>query len=403
MLSRRLAWIVTLTAMLTMTVSYIDRSTLAVLAPTVTKALDINETAYGWLTSAFSLAYLVATPLAGWWLDRAGARRGMLASVLVWSLIAAAQAFVPTFAMLLVVRILLGLAEGPSFPGAAQTMQRVLPGRDHPRGFGLLFMGSSIGSMLAPPLVTWLYRLQGWRVAMLATAAIGLLWVPLWITLTSRADVRERLDARGAAGQPKPTLAELVRHPLMIRALIAILAVAPSVGFMASWGSKYLVRRFAIDQGDVGHYLWLPPLLLDVGAFGFGDLAARVARGAGVPPRTLFMIAAALASTIALLPMVETPWQGIAVAACSLAGGGGIYTLTTADLLSRMPPTSVSLASGILAGAQSLSLFIANPLIGWTVDRTGDYVAVALGIGFWVLPGAAIWLVWPPAEGYEKT
>lgn len=218
MLDRRLAWQVTFVAMMTMTVSYIDRQTLAVLAPSVTKALEISDTEYGFLTSAFSLVYLVATPLAGWWLDRTGARRGLFASVLVWSAIAAMQAVVPSFAVLLVVRLALGLAEGPSFPGAAQTMMRVLPERDRSRGFGLLFMGSSIGSMVTPPLVSLLYRAAGWRVAFLGTAAIGLLWVPLWLAMTSRPDVAERLDAAEVAepGVARPSFFALVRHPLMI-------------------------------------------------------------------------------------------------------------------------------------------------------------------------------------------
>src|SRR4051812_30560959 len=50
-LPRSRAWALTLVATLTMAISYFDRQTLAVLAPTVTKALAINETQYGWLAS----------------------------------------------------------------------------------------------------------------------------------------------------------------------------------------------------------------------------------------------------------------------------------------------------------------------------------------------------------------
>src|SRR5579884_3857605 len=78
-----------------MAISYIDRQTLAVLAPTVTSALHISEEGYGWLASAFSIAYLVGAPLAGLWIDRVGARRGLLAAVLLWSAVAALHAAVP--------------------------------------------------------------------------------------------------------------------------------------------------------------------------------------------------------------------------------------------------------------------------------------------------------------------
>src|SRR5512135_2594011 len=130
MVSRRTAWLVAMTAMLTMTVSYMDRSTLGLLAPSVTKALHISESGYGWLQSAFSMAYLFGTPFGGRWLDRIGARRGLVRSVLAWSTVAALHSIVPGFAALFALRIALGMPEGPSFPGAAQTVKRLLPEPD---------------------------------------------------------------------------------------------------------------------------------------------------------------------------------------------------------------------------------------------------------------------------------
>ena len=104
-MSRRTAWLVAIVGTLTMTVSYADRLTLSVLAPSVTKALHISDEAYGWLGSAFAMAYLIGTPFAGWWIDRAGARRGLVASVLAWSAVAALHAIVPGFATLFVLRL----------------------------------------------------------------------------------------------------------------------------------------------------------------------------------------------------------------------------------------------------------------------------------------------------------
>ena len=402
-LTRRGAWAVAIVAMLTMTVSYIDRTTLAVLAPTVTKALDISEAGYGWLTSAFSLAYLFATPLAGQWIDRIGARRGLVASVLVWSTVAALHAVVPGFGVLLAMRIALGVAEGPSFPGAIQTVQRVLPVGDHPRGFGLMFTGSSIGGMLVPPLASWLYGLGGWRIAFLGTALIGLSWIPLWILITGRPKVSAKLDLPPDVElAPRPSFGALVRHPLMIRALLAIVAVAPVVAFLTAWGAKYLVGEFGVQQADVGQYLWLPPLLLDLGLLGFGDLAARQRRAPGAPPRLLFAIAMILAAGLVVLPLAQTPWQVMLIGGLAMTGGGGIYTLALADVLSRVPRSSVALAAGIVAIGQSVALIIVNPVIGFAVDTYGNYVGVVIALGAWVIPGSLAWLVWHPTAHYTR-
>jgi len=402
-LSRRVAWTVAIVATLTMTVSYIDRATLAILAPSVTKALDISETEYGWLTSAFSVAYLVATPLAGWWIDRVGARRGLVASVLAWSAVAALHCVVPGFGALFALRIALGLAEGPSFPGAAQVLQRVMPPGDRSRGFGVLFTGSSMGSMIVPLLAGALFAAGGWRFAFFGTAALGLLWIPLWIGATRLPGVRAVLDAGAGAGPaaPRATFGELVGHPLVIRALIAIFAAAPISGFAIYWGSKYLHGAFGVPQEEVGRYLWLPQLAFDAGAVLLGDLAARQRRAPGAPPRLLVAIAIAPAAGLALAPHAATPWEGTVLVGIAMIGGGAIYTLVTADLLSRMPPACVSFAGGILAGAQSLALIVMNPLVGAVVDRTGSYDPVTVAIGLWAIPGTIVWLAWRPAARFE--
>src|SRR4051812_3198272 len=120
------SWTLAFVATLTMAVSYADRQALAFLAPKVTVAFQISDRTYGWLLSSFSLAYLIGTPLAGRWIDRVGARRGLTGAVLIWSAIAALHAVMPGVAVLFALRIALGLAEAPSFPGAAQTVHRAL-------------------------------------------------------------------------------------------------------------------------------------------------------------------------------------------------------------------------------------------------------------------------------------
>jgi MFS transporter, ACS family, aldohexuronate transporter len=397
MLSRRMAWTVALVATFTMTVSYVDRQTLAVLAPDVTKALGITNESYGWLQSAFSIAYLIGTPLAGWWLDRVGARRGMVASVFAWSVVAALHALTPGYGMLFALRLALGITEGPGFPGASQTVQKILPPSDRERGFGVLFTGSSIGAMLVPPFATFINYHANWRVAFLTTAAAGLVWIPLWIAVTRNKAVRAQFDAAGdTVKHPRPSLFAMLSHPVMLRALCAIVAAAPIFGFSQAWGAKYLVKTFSLTQNDVGTYLIVPPLLFDAGAILFGHLASRQRRDEGVPARALFAISIVIAMSLALLPQVTTPWQSMVLMGIANAGGGGMYTIATSDLLSRMPPTAVSFAAGLLACAQSLAYVIIFPLIGRAVDQLGNYDGVGITLGLWALPGGAAWLLWRP-------
>jgi MFS transporter, ACS family, hexuronate transporter len=384
---------------LTMTVSYVDRQTLAVLAPHVTQALHMNDAEYGLLGSAFALAYLIATPISGWWLDGIGARRGLVRSLLAWSTVAALHAVVPGFATLLCFRVALGLAEGPGFPGGAQTVQRMLPEGAQPRGFGILFIGSSLGGMITPPLASWLFRVFDWRTAFLGSAIVGLAWIPLWLFVTRHHDVRERLDRSDHA--PRMKLRELVTDPIVIRALIAVIASSPIVLFVEQWSAKFLVGELAVKQGDVGHYLWLPPLWFDLGALAFGHLAA-VTRKGFAPPRALYAVAMALGACLALMPLTDSPWGAIGVMCIAQVGSGALRTLVTADLLVRIPRHAIAFAGGVLACGQSIAYFVAGPLIGYAHDHHVAYPSIAVAIAIWLVPGSLAWIAWRPADQLER-
>src|SRR5690349_12843132 len=86
-------WVPAFTMMLVSLISYIDRSTLALLAPTILKETGLNAEQYGYIISAFSIAYMVSNPLWGAILDRAGLRWGMAAAVAWWTAASAAHAF----------------------------------------------------------------------------------------------------------------------------------------------------------------------------------------------------------------------------------------------------------------------------------------------------------------------
>jgi ACS family hexuronate transporter-like MFS transporter len=397
-LSRRQAWVLAIAATLTMAVSYADRQTLAVLAPTVTRALGISEAQYGWLAAAFSLAYLVGSPIAGRIVDAVGARRGLPVAVVLWSVVAALHAIVPGFLSLFALRIALGLTEAPSFPGAAQTVQRALPPADRARGFGVLFTGSSLGAMLAAPLATAVEAAAGFRAAFLVTAAVGLLWLPLWLLASRSAEARRALDpapsAIAAEGTtPRPSPFGVALHPAVLRAVAAILASSPVIAFLLLWSAKYLVAAEGLTQSDVGRYLWLPPLLFDVGAILYGHLASRRQTGT---PRLLVATAAALCASIGLLPAVHGAWSVTVLAGIALAGGGGLFAVVLGDTLARVPQTAVSTAGGVIAAAQSLAYVVANPLIGWSVGRSGGYAPSAHALAAWVVPGCLVWLLWAP-------
>ncbi len=392
------AWLLALTATATMTVSYVDRQAMAVLAPTLTRALHMSEAQFGWVGAAFSIAYLVGAPLGGRFIQRVGARDGLILAVLAWSLVSAAHALVPGVASLFLLRILLGLCEAPSFPAAAQTVTRALPGRDRDAAFGILFTGSSLGAMIAPPLATALAARWTWRGGLVGTALIGLAWLPLWLLASRGLAAREALAPRPEPGRAPFHWPSLLADPAVVRAVLAVLALSPTTCFLMIWSAKVLVARHGLPQEAIGRYLWVPPVFFDAGAVGIGALASLRERLAPSqkPHRALFAASLALAAVVAALGLARTPWATVAVLSTAFAGCGGMMALATADMMRRVHPSNAAPAGGVTAAAQSAAYVAASPLIGVAVDHGRSFAAVAVALGVLLLPGALAWLAWTP-------
>lgn len=401
-ISRGARWTIASIATLAMSVSYIDRQVLAVIAQSVREALSIDHEQYGWLLSAFSMAYLVGTPLAGWLVDKVGARIGLVVAMLVWSAVSASHAFVTSFAMLFALRIALGTAESPSFPGAAQAIRRSLEPRDRAAGFGLLFTGSSIGSMVAAPIAIALKIHFGWRAAFAVVALLGLAWLPAWLLVTSGATRRAMLsksDADAVAAQAI-SRATLLFHPAVLRSVVLVVASAPTVMFVINWAPQYLEQAFHVPENAIGHYVWVPAVFFDLGAVGIGVVASRRERASTAirSHADLTIVAGIMCASLALEPLVRTPWQAVGVASVTLAGAGGLFARLTADMVARVGVTVTSMATGMTAAAQSLAYIISAPLVGRVVDATKSFDGPLIAIGLLVVPGVLAWLLWPMGD-----
>ena len=378
-----------------MAVSYLDRQVFAILAPTITSELHISEATYGLLAGTFSIAYLIGPPFAALLIDKVGVRRGLPLAVVFWSIVAASHSLALGIGSLFMLRFALGLAEAPSFPGAARVVHQSVSTTASPRAFGFLFTGSSLGAIIAPPLATRLAAAYGWRFAFIATALVGLLWIPIWWSVASRSPAREALDhVHDRPETARFKVGDALKLAPTWRSMAAMVALSPLAAFPLLWGAKLFVSEYGVAQKDVGNLLWIPPLLYDLGAIAFGDAASRL-RARGNDGRVLFAIGALLALCLGGLVFTRSPYTATAVIGVSMTGIGAITGIHTAELMRRVPRHLVGIAAGTVAASQSLAYIVSMALVGRVVGGSGGYDSAIVGLTLWAIPGFAIWLLWP--------
>src|SRR3954469_16063878 len=173
-------WIPTVSMLLVSLISYIDRNTLALLAPTILKETHLSGEQYGFIISAFSVAYMIGNPVWGILLDRFGLRRGMTAAVGFWTFASAAHAFASGLFSFTTARALLGFGEGATFPGGLRTAIQTVPDSSRSRAIALAYSGGSLGAIVTPILITPIAVRFGWRGAFWCTGLIGLAWLTMW-------------------------------------------------------------------------------------------------------------------------------------------------------------------------------------------------------------------------------
>src|SRR3954447_20499214 len=167
-------WPPTVSMMFVSLISYIDRNTLALLAPTILKDTGLTGEQYGFIISAFSVAYMVGNPVWGLILDRVGLRRGMLAAVSIWTVASASHALAGGLFSFGAARALLGFGEGATFPGGLRTATHTLPAWQRSRGIAIAYSGGSLGALITPLIITPIAQWFGWRKAFWFTGLIGL-------------------------------------------------------------------------------------------------------------------------------------------------------------------------------------------------------------------------------------
>src|ERR1700756_1143856 len=161
-------------------INYIDRQTLALLAPFLTQDYHWTHTDYANLLISFRVAYAVGQPACGRFIDRVGTRRGLSISVLWYSLVSIATSLATGFRSFAGFRFLLGAGESANWPGATKAVSEWFPRHERALARALFDRGSSIGGAIAPFLILPIYFRWGWRPAFGTPGLLGFLWLFFW-------------------------------------------------------------------------------------------------------------------------------------------------------------------------------------------------------------------------------
>jgi len=281
-------WIAGLLALAT-ALSYLDRQSFPIVVSEVRKDIAISTPDYATLNTAFLVAYGLMYAGGGWILDRLGTRWGYFLMITWWSAANFCTGFVSSLAGLKLFRFLLGMGEGGGFPGSGKAVSEWFPPRERSFAFGLFNTGSSLGAIVAAPLLAWLALRFGWRSVFFVTGAAGFLWAVAWLFLYQTPDQSRRItveerDLIRSALPRRPAEAARIRWLALFRSrqvwgLMTAKLLTDSVWyFLLFWLPKYLGDARHFDTKQIGAYAWIPFAFAGAGSFLGGGLGSLLIR-----------------------------------------------------------------------------------------------------------------------------
>ena len=388
----RIRWLLIWLCFLANAIGYIDRANLAIAAHGIRAELGIDATQMGFILSAFFWTYAFMQMPAGWVVDRIGVRLSLVLAVGWWSLFTIATGFARGITQFIGARLMLGVGEAASIPSFTKVAFNWFPRRERGLACSIFNSGSTAGSALSIPLVTWLIVIVGWRGAFIVTGGLGIVWVLLW-WFVYRDPERHRAIAPAAVDAllaeraapvtvtAKISWADLFRYRSVWGLMIGMFCLNFAIYFFITWFPSYMLQARGFSLTSFAGLGMVPALMAIAGNWLGGwtsDRLLKMGWSATRARKTCLVGGMVMASSIGISAVAENVYLCLALFALAYASlsfaGANVWTVA-----SELAPTP-----GHVASISSIQNFAGN--LAGIMITTFTGVMLALTKGSFLVP-----------------
>lgn len=416
------------------TINYVDRQAVALLKPVLqdpVSGIGLTEIDYGYIVTAFSLAYALGLFVVGGFIDRVGTKLGYTVAVAVWGLAAASHALVsfPGFVAALgevlhslghafgvkalvgvsgavagfvIARFMLGLGESGNFPACIKTVAEWFPQKERALATGIFNSGANVAALIAPLAVPWIAIHMGWRWGFLFTGLFSGTWIVFWWRIYRCPQEHPKLSPAELhyinSGPPEPTTRIRLARLMSMRQAWAIFVgkflTDPVWWFYLYWIPGFLNRRYGLPIGRIGLPLVVIYNMSAVGSIYGGWLPGKflsLGWSANRARKTAMLIYAIAVIPVVFVGKMHGVWSVVALLSLATAAhqawSANLFTLASDMFPQRAVASVVGLGT---CGAALLMAFIST-LVGHVLKWTnGDYAPLFVGCGIGYLTALLI-------------
>ena len=396
-------------------ITYVDRVNIATAATEIKRELTLSNTQLAFVLSAFGYPYVLFQIFGGWLGDRVGPRRTLFLCGVVWALATILTGFAGSLVTLFLVRVLIGVGEGATFPVATRAMQAwTAPGS---RGFaqGLTHAFARLGNALTPPMVAWLIAVVTWRGSFVALGCVSLVWVVTWVwyfrdvpadhPAITTAEL-ERLPHQGQRphGASRPAVPWRQLAARMWPVAVVYFCYGWTLWMYLNWLPSYFLHEHKLQLGRSALF---SSAVFSAGVGGDylgGVLSDAILRRTGdvKKARCQLVMWAFLASFVCVLPIFMT--HDLTIIVLSLAGAFFFAEIVIGPMWAipmDIAPQHSGTASGFMNTGSALAAVLSPLAFGFIIDATGNWNLPFAGSMGFLLAGAALTVTMHPERPFS--
>jgi len=390
-------WVMISFAFLATVLNYLHRLSFNYLAADSHLRELIPDDAFGYIATAFFVAYMLSNALSGFVIDRLGTRIGYALYMAFWTTAGLLHALASAPIGFGVFRFLLGIGEAGNWPAAIKLTGEWFTPEERSTASGIFNSGAAAGAIIAPPLIATLGTAFGWQATFVVIGVLGYLWLAaFWLTYYTPEHAKREAKARTL-----PPL-KLLKTRFVFTFTVAKFFIEPVWYFITFWIGRYLADVYHWDLAKIGWLATLPFVVADFGNI-LGGYFTQFIIKCGVPIPRARKTAVGIFGSIIALPLLAGPFlitgPNSALAVLAIAGFG--YSAFSANAIALtpdvVPKSATASVYGIASVGGGLGGAVFQSLSGLTVKNLSAthgypfaYHCVFFGYGIMALLGLYI-------------
>lgn len=392
---------------------YLTRNSVSVVAVALMEegsGFELTKQQYSYVVAAYSFCYTIMQPVAGYILDLLGTRIGYALFAGTWAICCMFSAGATGWVGLAASRAAVGASEAAMIPAGLKAASEWFPAKERSVAVGWFNLGSSIGAMIAPPLVAWAIYFHSWELAFILCGVLSLIWAIAWFFIYRHPTEQKYLSIEEKdyiiSGQEsvhatdnaeKLSMLEIVSTRRFWGIALPRFLAEPAWGTFNAWIPIFMMAAYQFDLKSIAMFAWLPMLFADAGCILGGYMSPFFQKHFKVDLVTSRKLVVTVGGLLMIGPgligLFASPYAAIALLC---VGGfahqtlsGALITLSS-DVFGR---NEVATANGFTGMAAWSASTIFALIVGILADKVGFSPLFVILSVLDILAVVAVWTI----------